>query len=65
MTDNKPTPGVTRNNRVSKQGLERLEKQLARGLKISRPILAQWIKRYGDPAKNIIKKYNLYSSEFD
>jgi len=65
MTHKNLMPGVSRDNRISNEGLERLEKQLARGVKIARPVLAQWIKRYGDPAKRIIKKYSLYSSEFD
>jgi len=65
MTDNKTTPGVSRYHRVSKEGLERLDKQLARGVKISHPVLAQWIKRYGDSARKIIRKYELHSSEFD
>ena len=65
MTNNKPTPGVSRGNRIYNEGLERLEKQLARGVKIARPVLAQWVKRYGDSARHIIKKYGLYCSEFD
>ncbi|MCW9013895.1 MAG: IS66 family transposase [Gammaproteobacteria bacterium] len=65
MTDHDPDPGVSRANRISDEGLERLEKQLARGARISRPVLAQWIKRYGEPARNIIKKYDCYSAELD
>lgn len=65
MTNNKPTPGVSRGDRINNEGLERLEKQLARGVKIARPVLAQWIKRYGEPARQIIKKHGLYSSEFE
>lgn len=55
--DKQPTPGVSRDNRISDEGLERLEKQLARGTKIARPVLAQWVRRYGDAARDIISKY--------
>lgn len=56
MTD-KAQPGVSRSNRLSDEGLIRLEKQLASGIKISQPVLDQWIKRYGKAAKDIIEKY--------
>ena len=65
MSGQNPTPGVSRDKRISDEGLLRLEKQLARGSKIARPVLAQWIKRYGQAARDIIKKYNLYSPELD
>ena len=54
-------PGISRTDRISDEGLERLEKQLNRGAKISKIVLSQWVRRYGEPAKNIIKKYNCYS----
>ena len=57
MSDKQPKPGVSRANRISNEGLERLEKQLAAGIKISQPVLAQWIKRYGEAARRIIKHY--------
>lgn len=56
-------PGVTREDRLSEEGLLRLDRQLTRGGKISNFVLAQWIKRYGDSARNIIKKHNCYSDE--
>ncbi|MCW8956736.1 MAG: hypothetical protein OQL09_07630 [Gammaproteobacteria bacterium] len=56
-SDQQPKPGVSRPNRISNEGLERLEKQLAAGIKISPLVLAQWVKRYGEPAIQIIKKY--------
>ena len=37
MTDNKTTPGVERTQRISDDGLARLEKHLISGSKISRP----------------------------
>ena len=65
MNDKKPVPGVSRQHRLSDDGLARLEKQLEAGLNISSQILAQWIKRYGNPAREIIKKHDRYRSEFD
>jgi len=65
MNDNKPRPGVSRSDRLSDEGLSRLEKQLESGVNISSQVLAQWIKRYGDPARKIIKKHHRYRSEFD
>lgn len=53
----KTGPGVSRENRISDEGLARLDKQLQRGIKISRAVLGQWIKRYGDDARVIIDRY--------
>lgn len=50
-------PGVSREHRISDEGLARLDKQLRTGVKISRVVLKQWIKRYGDDARVIIEKY--------
>lgn len=50
-------PGVSREQRFSDEGLSRLEKQLNSGVNISSPVLLQWVKRYGDPAIEIIQKY--------
>ena len=63
MSDSKSVPGVSRDKRISDEGLQRLENQLARGAKIARPVLAQWIKRYGDSARQIIKQYDCYSDD--
>jgi len=65
MNDNSPTPGVSRSDRLSDEGLTRLEKQLESGVNISSQVLAQWIKRYGDPAREIIKRHHHYRPEFD
>jgi len=65
MKDKMPIPGVSRQDRLSGDGLARLEKQLEAGLNISSQVLAQWIKRYGNPAREIIKKHDRYRSEFD
>jgi hypothetical protein len=57
MTHDKSRPGVSRTNRISEDGLERLHKQLASGVRISRPVLAQWVKRYGAAAQEIIDQW--------
>jgi len=49
-----PKPGVSREQRLSAEGLERLEKQLHSAAGISDQVLAQWIHRYGDAAKRLI-----------
>ncbi|MEZ5541484.1 MAG: hypothetical protein R3F42_05510 [Pseudomonadota bacterium] len=51
------TPGISRSERLSSAGLERLERQLARGGQISDAVLSQWIRRYGDAARAIIARY--------
>lgn len=61
----KSSPGVSRKNRISDEGLERLEKQLSSGVKISRPVLAQWVRRYGEAARLILRRYDMDSDEFD
>ena len=50
-------PGISRDNRISDEGLRRLEKQLQRGANISDAVLQQWIKRYGDAARELILRY--------
>lgn len=52
-------PGISRNNRISDEGLLRLKKQLAEGKKISKPVLDQWVKRYGDAARAILEEFNI------
>ena len=61
----KQSPGVSRENRISDDGLQRLDKQLGSGIKVSPQVLAQWIRRYGEPAIKIIKKHGLYKPEMD
>ena len=58
----KPVPGVSREQRISDEGLARLEIQLQRGMKISVQVLQQWIKRYGEDARVLLKAYGY---EFD
>ncbi len=53
----KSTPGISREQRISNEGLERLEKHLQRGMKISSPVLQQWIRRYGEDARVLLKDY--------
>jgi hypothetical protein len=65
MSERKPTPGVTREERLSDEGLRRLENQLQRGSPMSRLVLAQWIKRYGEAAREIIKRCGKYDPELD
>jgi hypothetical protein len=54
-------PGISRDNRLSEQGLVRLENQLERGSQISDAVLSQWIRRYGDAARDVIRRYGRYS----
>jgi hypothetical protein len=65
MNDKKPVPGVSRSERLSNEGLTRLESQLKSGVNVSPMVLAQWIKRYGKPAVEIIKKYQRDGHEPD
>jgi hypothetical protein len=60
-----PAPGVSRENRISDVGLKRLEDQLASGVNISDHVLAQWIRRYGEPAKQLIRQYGRYDERFE
>ena len=57
MNEKKTAPGVSRDNRISDDGLARLRKQLDSGVRISKPVLMQWVKRYGDSARDIIEQY--------
>ena len=57
----KGKPGVSREQRISDEGLMRLEKQLRSGINISEQVLAQWVKRYGDDARDLIIKYHTHS----
>ena len=65
MTKMPRTPGVSRDERLSDEGLQRLEKQLASGVRVNTPVLAQWIRRYGDEARQIIKRHGQYTVELD
>ena len=59
------TPGVSREQGISDKGLLRLEKQFQSGVNINAMVLKQWIKRYGEPARVLIKKYGKFSDELD
>jgi hypothetical protein len=48
-------PGVSREQRISEEGLKRLEKQFNSGVKVNSMVLRQWIKRYGESARDLIK----------
>ena len=50
-------PGISREQRISDEGLKRLQKQFQSGVRISDAVLQQWIKRYGDAAREIIQRY--------
>lgn len=65
MSERKPAPGVSREARISDEGLARLEKQLSAGAKISTPVLAQWVRRYGDAAREVIRRHGQYRDELD
>ena len=65
MTKMPRNPGVSRDERLSDEGLQRLEKQLASGVRVNTPVLAQWIRRYGDEARQIIKRHGQYTVELD
>jgi len=54
---NKREPGVSRDNRIAEEGLQRLERQLASGRRISQQVLDQWVKRYGPAAQAIIERH--------
>jgi len=65
MKDDRPIPGVSRQQRLVEEGLQRLHKQLSGGAAMTDPVLAQWIRRYGDAARDIIRQANRYRDEFD
>lgn len=58
-------PGVSRERRISEEGLKRLEKQFNSGVKVSSMVLRQWIKRYGESARELIKKHGQYTDDLD
>ena len=60
MIRTKREPGIGRERRISQEGLERLARQMESGAPISDPVLAQWIRRYGDPARRIIREQGRY-----
>ncbi len=59
MTHKKSLPGISRENRISEEGLKRLRIQLESGRKISKPVLNQWIQRYGEKAIQLMNEYGI------
>ena len=57
MKQARPTPGVSRADRICDDGLDRLRRQLSRGMKISQPVLQQWVRRYGNEAAELIREH--------
>ena len=51
------SPGISRDNRISGEGLQRLETLMRRGGQISDAVLLQWIRRYGDEARTVIRQH--------
>jgi hypothetical protein len=58
----KPASGVSRESRISGDGLARLERHLQSGIRISPIVLQQWVKRYGDDARQLLEKFG-YSGQ--
>jgi hypothetical protein len=54
------TPGIGRDERISGAGLQRLGQILARGGQVSDAVLAQWIRRYGESARTLIREAGRY-----
>ncbi len=65
MLENKPKPGVTRPHRLSDEGLLRLQNHLQNSTHMKDMILAQWIRRYGDAARELIRQSGRYIEAFD
>jgi len=63
MATRKPNPGVARDARISDEGLQRLAAHLEGGAKISDMVLAQWIRRYGDAARELLKRHGAYHKD--
>ena len=55
----KSSPGVSREQRISDEGLQRLQKQLQHGARINHQVLRQWVKRYGDAARDLLKDHGI------
>lgn len=52
-----PTPGVSREQRLGDEGLQRLEQQLKSGRPPSAQVLQQWVRRYGEAAEKLILEH--------
>jgi len=60
MNEGRGIPGVSRQDRLSEEGLARLESQLEKDARISDAVLSQWIRRYGETAREIIRNHGRY-----
>ena len=58
-------PGISREDRLSDEGLQRLRRQLESGNRLSQPVLQQWVRRYGQPAIELIEQFNTGNSGED
>ena len=65
MPEYRPRPGISRDARIDDEGLARLEKQLSSGTRMTDQVLAQWIRRYGEPARKIIRQHGRDQAAFD
>ena len=65
MTKKEVEPGVSREQRLSDEGLLRLEKQFQSGVNVNAMVLKQWIKRYGEPARSLLKRYDRYNVDLE
>lgn len=57
MTTSGSRPGISRTDRISEEGLGRLEIQLQRGARMAAQVREQWVRRYGQAAIELFKKY--------
>ena len=60
MKDRQPSPGISRAERLSDEGLQRLDRQLACASQISDAVLTQWLQRYGESARAVIRQHGRY-----
>ncbi|HHZ88696.1 MAG TPA: hypothetical protein EYN26_05225 [Chromatiales bacterium] len=65
MSDKIPSPGISRENRVGEEGLSRLRAHLERNAGINPIVLTQWIRRYGDDARQLLKEFDRYSEAME
>jgi hypothetical protein len=58
-----PRPGVSREQRISAEGLQRLGRQLQSGAMPSRPVLMQWVRRYGEDALDLLRAHGVDTTD--
>ena len=61
----KPRPGVSRQRTTADEGLARLEKQLRTVSGITDFVLLQWIRRYGEAARVIMRRHGRNPEDFE